>query len=164
MPKRKRAVGSSSFGVHASLRLFETVPQRRAGSNCHRRRKFYRAIVPDRTVRVVVVRCRFYPFVACLPSFALSFLFSRLLTHSSLFFLSRGQIQAVSFPDVHVKRFTDDGKYLVCFSRDLCEVVTFRYRSVSSSSSSCSREEEEEEEEEETYIQTKKNSSNNKKL
>ena len=30
--------------------------------------------------------------------------------------------------DVHVKRFTDDGRYLLCFSRTQRELVVYRYR------------------------------------
>ena len=35
----------------------------------------------------------------------------------------------MNFPeDVHVKRFTDDGRYLLCFSRTQRELVVYRYR------------------------------------
>jgi len=47
------------------------------------------------------------------------------------------QIQATSFPDVHVKRFTDCGRYLVCFSRNLCDVFVYRYRGISRGYEKC---------------------------
>jgi hypothetical protein len=38
------------------------------------------------------------------------------------------QVDHVTVPDdVHVKRFTDDGRYLLCFSRNQRELVVYRY-------------------------------------
>jgi hypothetical protein len=38
-------------------------------------------------------------------------------------------VDAVSgFEDVHVHRFTDDGKYLICFSRNQHDLVVYRFR------------------------------------
>ena len=38
-------------------------------------------------------------------------------------------MDAVSgFEDVHVHRFTDDGKYLICFSRNQHDLVVYRFR------------------------------------
>ena len=39
------------------------------------------------------------------------------------------QIDAVSgFEDVHVHRFTDDGRYLICFSRNQHDLVVYRFK------------------------------------
>ena len=116
LPRVKRGT------VHSTLRLRETsVPK--PGRNVHRLRAFYRAIVPDNTVSlgrfVFLPNFRFMCVHICI---SLSLLtnadFGALVPLSLSLFMRCLQIQATSFPDVHVKRFTDCGRYLVCFSRN----------------------------------------------
>ena len=131
--------------VHSSLRLRETsVPK--PGRRAHRTRAFYRAIVPDNTVMI-----RYYCFVR---SYSNAKMDDDDLTTISSFFLT--QIQATVFPDVHVKRFTDCGRYLVCFSRHLCDVVVYRYRGISKGYGEC----ETKEQKEDTYKEINKHHSN----
>ena len=132
--------------VHSSLRLRETsVPK--PGRRAHRTRAFYRAIVPDNTVMI------HYCFVRSCSDAKMDDDDGSLTTISS-FFLT--QIQATVFPDVHVKRFTDGGRYLVCFSRHLCDVVVYRYRGISKGYREC----ETKEQNEDTYKEINKHHSN----
>ena len=146
LPRRQARHDSHDFTFARNQRAEETWEARA------QKRAFYRAIVPDNTVMI------HYCFVrscsdACGRRRRRRPLLSSLTTISSFSLSHRYKRR---FPDVHVKRFTDCGRYLVCFSRNLCDVLVYRYRGISKGYREC----ETKEQKEDTYKEINKHYSN----
>ena len=126
------ALAGASFNLHHKLRARE-VTAARPGASTHRSRRFYESIYPTKTVRASTQprinpsdHPRILPLRASSVQLHLPPNVSIELIHPLRPF-HRMQVDHVTVPDdVHVKRFTDDGRYLLCFSRNQRELVVYR--------------------------------------